>query len=350
MNYTNCGDFKTSYKKDTEIYQSLFSKISIYSFLVFLFILPFFIDDYFLYLLNIIMIAIIGAVGLNILTGITGLISLGQGAFIGVGAYAAGYISNKFGLNFILVIPIAGFITALVGMVFGIPSLRLKGLYLSIATLAAQFILEFVFIRAESITGGVTGLSLDYANFFNIHLDNDFKFYFFALLLTIILVTAAKNIVRTKIGRAFLSIRDNYIAAEAMGINIFQYKILSFGISSFYAGVAGAMWAYYVTIITPEHFTIGVSIQYLSMIIIGGLGKILGSIFGAIFITILPEILRFVADQFTSNFPFLTQAFASIREAAFGIVIILFLLFEPEGIVRRWNLIKAYFKLWPFSY
>ncbi|MBZ4672848.1 MAG: branched-chain amino acid transporter, permease [Deferribacteraceae bacterium] len=350
MNYTNCGEFQTSYEKDAAIYKSLFSKICIYGFLISLFVIPFFIDDYFLYLFNIIFIAVIGAVGLNILTGITGLISLGQGAFIGVGAYTAGYLANQYGLNFVISIPIAGLITAIVGMIFGIPSLRLKGLYLSIATLAAQFILEFIFIRAEFITGGVTGLSLDYANFFNISLDNDFKFYFFGLIVTILMVTAAKNIVRTKIGRAFLSVRDNYIAAEAMGINIFKYKILSFGISSFYAGVAGAMWAYYVTIITPEHFTIGVSIQYLSMIIIGGLGKILGSIFGAIFITLLPEVLRFVTDYFTSSYPFLTQAFASIREAAFGIVIIIFLLFEPEGLVRRWNLIKAYFKLWPFSY
>lgn len=350
MNYTNCGDFKTSYEKDAEIYSSLFSKVSIYTFIVALFIIPFFLDDYYLYLFNLIFIAIIGATGLNILTGITGLISLGQGAFIGVGAYAAGYISNQYGLNFLIVIPLSGFVAAMVGMVFGIPSLRLKGLYLSIATLAAQFILEFVFIRAESITGGVIGLSLDYATFFNISLDSDFKFYFLGLIMTIILVIAAKNIIRTKTGRAFLSVRDNYIAAEAMGINIFKYKIISFGVSSFYAGVAGALWAYYLTIITPEHFNIGVSIQYLSMIIIGGLGKLLGSIFGAVFIILLPEVLRGATDLFASSYPFLTQAFAAIREGAFGLVIILFLLFEPEGLVRRWNLIKAYFKLWPFSY
>lgn len=350
MNYTNCGDFKTSYASDAAIYTSLFSKISLYSFIVLLFVLPFFLDDYFLYLFNIIFIAVIGATGLNILTGITGLISLGQGAFIGVGAYAAGYLSNRYGINFLVAIPLAGFITAGVGMIFGIPSLRLKGLYLSIATLAAQFILEFLFIRAESITGGVAGLSLDYGNFLGISIDNDFKFYFFGLVVTIILLLIAKNIVRTKVGRAFLSIRDNYIAAEAMGINIFKYKMVSFGISSFFAGVAGAMWAFYITIITPEHFTIGVSIQYLSMIIIGGLGKILGSIFGAVFMTLLPEFLRFVSEYLSSYYPFLTEAFASIREGAFGIVIILFLLFEPEGLVRRWNLTKAYFKLWPFSY
>lgn len=350
MNYTKCGDFKTSYASDAAIYSSLFAKISLYSFVVLLFVLPFFLDDYFLYLCNIIFIAVIGATGLNILTGITGLISLGQGAFVGVGAYMAGYLSNRYGMNFLVAIPLAGFITAGVGMIFGIPSLRLKGLYLSIATLAAQFILEFVFIRAESITGGVTGLSLDYGDFFGISIDNDFKFYFFGLVVTIMLLLTAKNIVRTKVGRAFLSIRDNYIAAEAMGINIFKYKMISFGISSFFAGVAGAMWAFYITIITPEHFTIGVSIQYLSMIIIGGLGKILGSIFGAVFITLLPEFLRFVSEYLSSYYPFLTEAFASIREGAFGIVIILFLLFEPEGLVRRWNLTKAYFKLWPFSY
>ncbi|HCW92227.1 MAG TPA: branched-chain amino acid ABC transporter permease, partial [Flexistipes sinusarabici] len=167
---------------------------------------------------------------------------------------------------------------------------------------------------------------------------------------TIIMLLAAKNLLRTKTGRIFLSIRDNYIAAEAMGVNVFKYKIISFGISSFYAGVAGALWLFYLTIITPEHFTIGVSIQYLSMVIIGGLGSLLGSIFGAVFITLLPEFLRFAADNLSQIYPAVTSAFAAIREGAFGIVIILFLLLEPEGLAKRWNLIKAYWKLWPYSH
>ncbi|MCA1926882.1 MAG: branched-chain amino acid ABC transporter permease, partial [Calditerrivibrio sp.] len=231
-----------------------------------------------------------------------------------------------------------------------LPSLRLKDLYLSIATLAAQFILEFVFIRWEKVTGGVNGLSVTPPSFFGIEINNDFRFYFFALIYAIIMITAAKNIIRMKIGRAFISVRDNYIAAETMGVDVFKYKLLSFAISSFYAGVTGALWAYYVQFITPEHFTISVSIQYLSMIIIGGLGSILGSIFGTIFMVVLPEALRHLVGLFSDILPMLSQIFPAIREAFYGLVIILFLLFEPEGLARRWNLIKAYWKLWPFSY
>jgi branched-chain amino acid transport system permease protein len=350
MNYTNCGNFKESYQKDTELFQTLFSKFCIYGFIAFLFIAPFVLNDYLIYILNMIFIAVIGAVGINILTGFTGLISLGQGAFMAVGAFSAGYFSIHFHLPFYICIPLAGLFTAMVGAFFGIPSLRLKGLYLSIATLAAQFIIEFIIIRSDSITGGVEGLSIDYASIFGIELDDDFKFYFLALPLAIIMTMAATNIVRSKIGRAFLSIRDNYIAAEAMGINLFRYKLTSFAISSFYAGVAGALWAYYTTIITVENFTIAVSIQYLSMIIIGGLGSILGSIFGATFLIILPEVLQTVSDVGSNYYPAMTQIVGSLKEMTFGLVIVLFLLFEPEGMVRRWRLIKAYWKLWPFSY
>lgn len=350
MNYVNCGNFKSNYKEDFAIYQTKFAKIMIYGFIIILFLLPMISNDYVLYLFNLIFISVIGAVGLNILTGATGLISLGHGAFIGVGAYAAGYIFNTLHINFLFAILFGGIMAALVGSIFGIPSLRLKGLYLSIATLAAQFIIEFFFVRLESITGGVTGLSVDYASIFGIEIDNDFKFYYLGLVFCIVMTLFAANIMRTKIGRAFLSIRDNYIAAEVMGVNIFQYKIWSFAISSFYAGVAGGLWTFYTTIITPEHFTIGVSIQYLSMIIIGGLGKVLGSIFGAVFMTILPESIKFVSDYLSQYYPNITQLFASIREGVFGLVIILFLMFEPEGLYRRWKLIKAYWKLWPFSY
>lgn len=350
MSYVNCGNFKTSYEKDTELFQTTFSKILIYAFIAALFAVPFFLGDYYLYVMNLIFIAVIGAVGLNILTGFTGLISLGQGAFMGVGAYAAGYLSLTYGLPFFLAIPAAGLVTAVFGAFFGIPSLRLKGLYLSIATLAAQFIIEFGFVRLEFITGGVTGLSIDYASLAGYEIDSDFSFYFLALALCLIMTLAGVNMMRTRAGRAFLSIRDNYIAAEAMGINLFRYKLTAFAVSSFYAGVAGSLWAYYTTIITPENFTIGVSIQYLSMIIIGGLGSILGSIFGAVFIVILPEVLQSFSDWAGGYYPNLTQIIGSIKEGVFGLVIILFLMFEPEGMVRRWRLIKAYWKLWPFSY
>ena len=350
MNYTNCGNFKCSYEKDTALFQTLFSRICIGAFLLLLVIVPFLLDHYFIYILNMILIAVIGAAGLNILTGFTGLISLGQGAFMAVGAFGAGCLSNRFGLPFYLAIPAAGVIAALVGAFFGIPSLRLKGLYLSIATLAAQFIIEFIIIRAEPITGGVQGLSIDYASFFGVAINDDFRFYWLALPLAVAMTLAAANIVRSKIGRAFLSVRDNYIAAEAMGINLFRCKLTAFAISSFYAGVAGSLWAYYTTIVTVENFTIMVSIQYLSMIIIGGLGSILGSIFGATFLIVLPEILQSLSNMAAGQYPAISQIVGALKEMAFGLVIILFLLFEPEGLARRWRLIKAYWKLWPFSY
>lgn len=350
MNYTNCGNFKSDYSKDTALFQTGFSRLCICSLLAALVVLPFVIEPYFIYVANMIFIAVIGAVGLNILTGFTGLISLGQGAFMAVGAFSAGYLSLEFGMPFYLTIPLAGLITALVGAFFGIPSLRLKGLYLSIATLAAQFIIEFIIIRAEPITGGVIGLSIDYASFFGVPLDNDFRFYFLAMILAVSMTMAATNITRSKIGRAFLSIRDNYIAAEAMGIGLFRYKLMAFAISSFYAGVAGALWAYYTTIITVENFTIMVSIQYLSMVIIGGLGSVLGGVFGATFLILLPEVLQFISDFGSDFYPAISQIVGSLKEMAFGLVIILFLLFEPEGLVRRWKLTKAYWKLWPFSY
>lgn len=350
MNYINCGNFKTSYEKDAAIYKTTFSKISIYGFLIALFFVPFISNSYILYILNMILISSIAAVGLNILTGFTGLISLGHGAFVGVGAFATGYLATNYGFNFYLAMPLAALITAVIGILFGLPSLRLKDLYLSIATLAAQFILEFIFIRAEKFTGGVSGMAINPPTIFGIEINNDFRFYFFALISAILLITAAKNIIRTKIGRAFISIRDNYIAAEAMGVDVFRYKLFSFGISSFYAGIAGSLWAYYVQFITPEHFSILASIQYLSMIIIGGLGSILGSIFGTIFMIVLPELLRHFVELLSGVAPLLKQVFPAIREAFYGLVIILFLLFEPEGLARRWNLIKAYWKLWPFSY
>jgi len=357
MSYVNCGNFKSTYEADAEVFKTKFSKTMVWLFVIALFVVPYAlkliygeVDEYYLFVMHSIFIAVIGAVGLNILTGFTGLISLGQGAFMGVGAYAGGYVSLHFGVPFYLAIPIAGLVTAVVGMFFGIPSLRLKGLYLSIATLAAQFIIQFFFIRADSITGGTEGLSIDYPKIGEFEIDNDFKFYYLALIICVILTIVAKNIVRGKIGRAFVSIRDNYIACEAMGINLFRYKLTAFAISSFYAGVAGSLLAFYTTIITPESFTIGVSIKYLSMVIIGGLGSILGSIFGAVFMVLLPETLTFASDIIVENFESLSGMVGSMQEAVFGLVIILFLLFEPEGIVRRWKLIKAYWKLWPFSY
>lgn len=347
-----CGVFKTNYRDDAAIWQTKVSRFWLALFLLALIAFPFLFQGsrYMLYVVNSVLIAVIATVGLNILTGFTGQISLGHGAFMGVGAYASGYFMITLGMPFIACIAAAGCVTAIVGMVFGIPSLRLKGLYLAIATLAAQVILEFVFVRWRGVTGGSQGLMVPPASIGGITFNSDFKFYFLALGFTILAVVLAKNIVRTKPGRAFMAIRDRYISAEIIGIPIFRYKLMSFGISSFFAGVAGSLWGHYIGIITPEHFGVMISIQYLSMVIIGGLGSIYGSILGAIFMTLLPELLRLISGLFSDQYPVLIHIFGAIREGIFGLVIILFLIFEPDGLAARWKTIQSYWKLWPFSY
>ncbi len=345
-----CGNFKASYKEDMEIFRTRFSKGALYLFLAALVVFPFFANDYIIYVTNLIGITLIGALGLNLLTGFAGQISLGHGAFVGVGAYTAAILANRFGLPFFITIPLGGLMAALIGMIFGIPSLRLKGFYLAIATLAAQVIIEFTIVHWKSLTNGTQGMMVPFASLFGLSFDTDKKFYFLLLPLVAFFTLFAKNITRSRVGRAFVAIRDRYISAEVMGVNLFVYKLKAFFIGSFYAGIAGALWAYYTTIITPEHFTLSVSIQYLAMIIIGGLGSILGTIFGTVFLVILPEVLRNLASMVGSSHPQVINAFAAIRESIFGLVIILFLIFEPDGLAHRWELIKAYFKLWPFSY
>jgi branched-chain amino acid transport system permease protein len=249
-----------------------------------------------------------------------------------------------------VVIPLAGVVTALVGMVFGVPSLRLKGLYLAVATLAAHFVIEFAITHWESLTKGVNGISVPAAALGPLVLDGDRKLYLLVLALTVALLLFAKNLFRTKVGKAFVAIRDQDISAEVMGVNVFKYKLLSFGVSSFYVGVAGALLGYQARIISPENFPITVAIDQLGMIIIGGMGSILGSVFGAIFITALPEVLQWLVGMASSSYPQLTTLFAAIRMGVFGLFIVLFLVFEPDGMAARWHTIKNYWKLYPFSY
>jgi branched-chain amino acid transport system permease protein len=297
-------------------------------------------------------IAAIAAVGLNILVGFTGQISLGHGAFFGVGAYSAAILSTFVGFPFYLSILSAGVITALVGMVFGIPSARLKHLYLAIATLAGQFILQYIFVSWSSLTKGPEGIILPRAGLFGVSVAGDRSFFFIIFVSFVVLTWMAVNLLRTRFGRAFIAIRDNDRAAEGMGIPIFRYKLLAFAVSSFYAGFAGALWAQYTSSITPEPFTLFMSVEYLAMIIIGGLGSIPGAIFGAAFITILNEVLSSTAQYFM-NLPGLTSialTIAPLREFIFGLAIVLFIIFEPRGLAEIWRIIRSSFRLWPFSY
>ncbi|HEU19567.1 MAG TPA: branched-chain amino acid ABC transporter permease [Deltaproteobacteria bacterium] len=348
-----CGNFSNRYEQEITIFETDFGRAAALLGMVVLFTLvPFMTGPYVLYVINIIGITSIAAIGLNILVGFTGQISLGHGAFVGVGAYAAAIMATSLSFPFWIAVPVAGLVTALVGMVFGMPSVRLKGLYLTIATLAGQFIIEYILVHWESLTRGTMGIILPSASILGITIEGDRSFFFVIFISLIAMTYIASNIMRTRYGRAFIAIRDNDRAAEGMGIPIFRYKLLAFGVSSFYAGVAGALLAFYLISISTEPFNLGLSVEYLAMVIIGGMGNIAGSVFGATFITVLNEVLRWLTD-FLMNAGIL-EGFqlnvAPLRELVFGAAIVLFILFEPRGLAEVWRIIRSSFRLWPFSY
>lgn len=345
-----CGLFHTAYQTDERIYKSIWARSWLVAFGLFLLLLPLFVRDYVLYVSNMISIFVVGAIGLNILTGFTGQISIGHAAFMAVGAYTSAIITTKLGLPFWIALPCAGFFAAFTGMIFGIPSLRIKGLYLAIATLAAQFIIEYTIIHWEGLTNGITGMSVPSPSLFGFVFDTDKKFYYLLLGFAAMAVITGRNLFRTRVGRAFIAIRDRDISAELIGVDIFRYKLLAFGISSFYAGVAGSLWGHYTNVITPEHFSIVLSVDYLAMIIVGGLGSILGTVLGVIFMILIPELLTTVAVLLKSSFGEITTLISAIKGLVFGVTIVLFLLLEPDGLSEIWRRTRDYWKLWPFSY
>ena len=345
-----CGGFRISYRGDERIFDTAVPIVVLAILLVALGFAPRFAGTYWLDVLNRIGIAIIGALGLNILVGYTGQISIGQAAFLAVGAYSTAILEAKVGLPFYLALPLAALLTAAFGLVFGIPSLRLRGLYLAIATLAAYFITTYGIIHWESMTNGVLGFMVPPARVFGFPLDSDARIFYLIWALVIPATLFTKNLFRTRVGRAFIAIRDRDVAASVMGVSLFRYKLLAFVISSFYAGVAGGLMAHHSRIIFPDAFTLLVSIDYLAMVIIGGMGSILGSIFGAVFMTLLPEVLKLSATSLTGVYPQAFGLIASTRDIVFGLAVIFFLMYEPEGLARIWLRVKNYWKLWPYAY
>jgi len=345
-----CGGFRVTYRSDERIFDTVVPIVGLVLLLGVLGVVPRFATTYWLDVLNRIGIATIGALGLNILVGYTGQISIGQAAFLAVGAYSTAILEAKMGLPFYLAIPLAALITAAVGLVFGVPSLRLRGLYLAIATLAAYFITTYVIIHWESMTNGVLGFNMPPAMVFGLPLDSDARIFYLIYALVIPAILFTKNLFRTRVGRAFIAIRDRDVAASVMGVSLFHYKLLAFVISSFYAGVAGGLMAHHSRIVFPDSFTLLVSIDYLAMIIIGGLGSIVGSIFGAVFMTLLPEILKLSATSLTGLYPQAFGFIASTRDVVFGLAVIFFLMYEPQGLARIWQSLKSYWKLWPYAY
>lgn len=341
------GSAKQSYAADAALFDSVTQQRWALAGGGLLLLFPFVASEYWLYLACLVAINIASTMGLNILTGYTGLVSLGQAAFMGLGAYTAAILQLRFGTPMLLNLLGGGIVAMAAGVLVGLPSLRVKGLYLAIATIAAGVIAHFVFSHFSQLTGGTAGLSVPPAMIFGQQLDTSFKLYWVIVPITGLLLLGAANLFRTRIGRAFIAIRDRDISAEVLGIPLLRYKLLSFAISSFYAGVAGGLFAYFFRAVTPESFPLLMSIFFLAAVIVGGMGTVLGSVLGAVFMTLVPELLKLVVSALPLSGN-ATLILSPVRTIVFGALIVLFLIFEPLGLAEMWRRTRRTFHLWPF--
>jgi branched-chain amino acid transport system permease protein len=312
---------------------------------------PYLLNSYALSFLTIILITVVGALGLNILTGYTGLISLGHVGFLVTGAYAYAVLVSRYGLPPLLGFLGAGIVPALASLVVGAPSLRLKGLYLAITTLAFSFIINTVILEARTVTNGARGIAVQRPEIFGVNFDSDAAFTQLCLGFAILTVFATLNIRRSRVGRAFVAIRDNDTAARVMGINLHAYKLFAFVTSAFITGIAGALYGIYLSFVSVEGFPFLLSIEALAILIVGGLGSALGAVLGTILIVLLPEATRLLFSLFSAQIDALFSTGAQeLKSMLYGLVIILFLRFQPRGLVGAWHDIRRLWMNWPLRY
>jgi branched-chain amino acid transport system permease protein len=344
------GTFNQSYAQDMALLRTKTQWVILLAFLALLFTCPLFMSQLGLILMTLIGISIISAHGLNILTGYCGQISMGHSAFMMVGGYASAILCTKLGFSFWAAVPCAALVAGLVGLIFGLPSLRVKGFYLIMSTIAAYFIISWVITQAYGFTGGFFGMSAPRPEIFG-RVLNSTGYCYLVMIIACLATLVAHNIVRTRVGRAFIAIRDNDLAAEVMGINILAYKLLAFFIGCIFAGVAGALLAHYYSYTCVEFYHFLDSVWYLGMLIVGGMGSTTGVILGVVFFKLLEYLVSILAPALGAVFPAIgPQSATALSLIVRGLVIILFLIFEPRGLAHGWGRIKAYFRIWPFSH
>ncbi len=335
--------FKTDYGQDINLAKHGGHVFWYSALMLFLLAAPWLLTEYSLAQLNLVLIYAIAGLGLMLLAGFTGQFSLGHAAFLGVGAYTQAYLTG-IGMPFLLSLGVSGLLSALIGIVVGLPALRLKGIYLGMATLSFGFIIEEVFARWESVTGGNAGKSVAGVNLFGYDIGSGEGFYFVCLVMTVACTLGILNLLRSPTGRAFVAIRDSEISAQSMGIHLAYYKTLSFSISAALAGFAGALYAHNLRFISPDQFNLLQSIDLLLMIVIGGLGSVHGVFLGAIFLIILPQGISAVKGFLPE---FIGQA-PGLKSVIYGSVLIAFVLFEPMGLYGRWLKVRTYLQMFPF--
>ncbi|WP_137388858.1 branched-chain amino acid ABC transporter permease [Rhodoligotrophos defluvii] len=346
------GVFAVSFARDEALIRTRGQWIALALFILLLFLLPYLVGARVMAVANVMLITAVVVIGLQINTGYAGQINLGQAAFMGVGAYTTGILASKLGLPFWLTIPLGGAASALFGFIFGLSALRIKGFYLALTTIAAQSLFHFLVLNLPtSWVGGSNGISLEPAQLFGIVFDTDRSLYYLCLVVAIIMTYGAFGIVRGRHGRAFIAVRDDDVASGMMGINVVKTKAVAFLIGAFYAGVGGALWAYYVRFVAVDQFTLFHSIWFIAMIIVGGMGSIVGALVGVVIIKAAQETLVTLGPGLVQMFPALggELVFATMN-IFLGGVIAAFLIFEPRGLMHRWSIIKRSYRLWPFPY
>jgi branched-chain amino acid transport system permease protein len=359
-----CGDYHQNYTQDHAWFQTKFIKGKMLALMIILFaVLPFISDSYMLSVWNMVGFTILGALGVQLLIGFCGQLTLGHAAFIAVGAYTSTLLILEFpwpqflidwGIAYPISIIAAAIVAGIWSVLFGLPSARVKGFYLILTTMAAQFItVDFVLTQYVSQIGGrgqAFSLPPGTIKYGPWVIDTELKTYYMMIVLVLLCTILMANLLRSRVGRAWVAIRDNDISAEVMGINVVKYKLLAFFVAGFLGGIAGSYWISTLAAISPEHFPWFLSLWLVGVILIGGVGSIHGAIFGSIFMVVVMEVLQLAIMPLADTFPKLLVDFLFIKEAAFGLAICVFLIYEPNGLAYRWWQIKNYFNLWPFSY
>lgn len=335
--------FKTSYVQDIRLFEHGGHVFWYGLLLIVVFAAPLVLPQFFVGEMSLVFIYAVAGIGLMVLTGFTGLASLGHAAFLGIGAYAHNYFVTKVGVPFPFALAMAGFVSAGFGIAFALPALRMTGIYLAIATLAFAVIIEQVFSHWASVTGGFRGVAVAKPNLFGWQTTSEAHFYYICLVVLILITLGTRNLLRSATGRAMMAIRDSEISAQSMGIHIARTKVTAFGISTFITGVAGGLLAHKLQFISPEAFDLILSIQLLLMIVVGGLGSLHGCFYGAIVVAFLPQFLSLVKDVLPpsiGNIP-------GLQGGVFGLILVLFILLEPYGIYGRWRKTRLFFEIFP---
>jgi branched-chain amino acid transport system permease protein len=344
-------NLRISYLESNEVLRRPYQKVLLALVLAAALLLPAGSSNFFVHLMNLCFLAAIGALGLMILTGYCGQISLGHAAFLAIGAYTTVILTLHLNAPFIVVVPTAAISGAIVGFIVGLPSLRFRGVYLAISTLAMHYAIIFAATTYQSnfTRSASAGITIPDPSIGPFALKGDLKWYYFLLAVVTLVTIACVNLMRTQPGRAWMAIRDREIAAEALGINLARYKLLAFMVSSTLASMSGSLMAYYSNVVTVEAFTLELAVIYVAMIIVGGMGSILGALMGAVFITLLPYGIDSAFESLPRSWHFGSTVFG-VQVGAVGACIILFLLFEPKGLAEIWRRIETYFDRWPFRY